>query len=192
MYIVPEIERGKSMPRVRKKTGSTVIAVLLATSLLIMVAGCGKKEEKAAPAPKPAPPQSQQESQGTKVEVVQGAEKGKWKAVKIGVTDREKNRDIIFTVDIGSTIKIPDSGLSIKVDYFLPHFKMNGKKVLSETNKLKNPAAFLTITDEDRKDPTTGKRLELKGYLFARYPNPALNHPRYSFVLVDFIPSPGS
>ncbi|HEY6837142.1 MAG TPA: DUF2155 domain-containing protein [Geobacteraceae bacterium] len=176
------------MQMIRNNRTAAILAVLLTFSLALTLGGCGRKKEE-KPAAKPPAPTSQSEEQATKVEVVRGPEKGKWKAVKIGITDREKSRDIIFTVDIGSTLRIPDSGLAIKVDYFLPHFKMNGKKVMSESNKLKNPAAFLEITDDDRKDPATGKSLELKGYLFARYPNPALNHPRYSFVLVDYVPA---
>ncbi len=160
-------------------------AVVMTT--LTLVIGCGKKSEK--PAKQPEPP-AKSSSVGTPLEVVKGVEQGKWKAVKIGITDRQQSRDLICTVDIGSSVTIPDSGLVIKVHHFLPNFQMQGRKVLSVSNQLKNPAAFVTITDSDRKDGASGTPLELKGYLFARYPNTALNHPRYNFVLLDYVPRP--
>jgi predicted small lipoprotein YifL len=162
------------------------VLVLMAFTL---ITGCGKKKEKPQAAPS-TPPAHANGNTGTPLEVVKGVEQGKWKAVKIGITDRQMNRDLICTVDVGSSVTIPETGLVIRVHNFLPHFQMQGRKVLSMSNKLKNPAAFITITDNDRKNDASGKPLELQGYLFSRYPNTALNHPRYNFVLLDFIPTP--
>jgi hypothetical protein len=161
--------------------------VILVLSVATIIAGCSKKEEKKPSAP--AAPQAHKSTESTPLEVVQGVEKGKWKAVKIGITDKEKQRDLISIIDIGSTVEIPDSGLSIKVHYFLPDFQMSGKKVMSKSNKPNNPATFLTITDIGRKDPKTEEALTMKGYLFSRFPNTAFSHPRYNFVLMDFVPA---
>ena len=170
---------------------TTFLRTSLFRAALVAVAfslatGCGKKEEK--PSVPPAP--EKKAGNGTPLEFVKGPEQGKWKSVKIGITDKQMSRDLICTVDIGSSVAIPESGLVIAVHQFLPHFQMRGKQVLSLSNKPKNPAAFVTITDNDRKNGTNGTPLELNGYLFARYPNTALNHPRYNFVLLDFIPNP--
>jgi hypothetical protein len=158
------------------------IAVILVASTAFT--GCDKlKGEK----PK-APAVTAKKSEGTPVEIGYGIEKDKWQAVKIGITDKKMNRDIIFTIDIGSTLQIPDSGLAIKVNYFFPDFQMKGAKAVSASNKPKNPAVSLLITDKDVKDPTSGESLKLTGYLFSKFPNNALSHPRYNFVLVDYIP----
>lgn len=168
---------------------TSALRAALVAATFSLVTGCSKKDEK-QPVPQPTPEKKSGSNGGTPLEVVNGVEQGKWKAVKIGITDRQMSRDLICTIDIGSSVAIPDSGLVVKVHHFLPHFQMQGRKVLSKSNNLKNPAAFITITDNGRKDEASGKPLELKGYLFAHYPNAALNHPRYNFVLLDFIPTP--
>lgn len=161
-------------------TGMSLV-LLLAVALL---AGCQKKEaNKKEPAARPAGQQ-----QGLPVQIQHGAEEGKWKAVKLGITDKKLNRDFITPIDIGSTLTVPDTGLAIKVEYFFPDFIMKGGKVTSKSNNLKNPAVSVVITDNDTKDPATGKSLVLTGYLFTRIHNDALNHSRYNFVLVDGIP----
>jgi alpha-acetolactate decarboxylase len=114
--------------------------------------------------------------------VVPGSVKGKWKAVKIAVTDKETNKENVFTVVIGSGFTIPNTGLEVRVDNFLPHFIMDGTTLTSHSNDLKNPAAQIRILD--------GGNEIFKGWLFALYPTThAFQHPKFGFTLVDYIPA---
>ncbi len=147
--------------------------------LLALCAGCGKKEEKQA-APAPAAPG--QPAKKESVVVVPASVKGKWKAVKIAVTDKETNKETVYTVAIGSAFTIPNSTLSIKVETFLPHFMMDGTTLTSQSNEPQNPAAQIAISEG-------GKEI-FKGWLFARFPTThAFQHPKYGFTLADYIPA---
>jgi len=85
-------------------------------------------------------------------------------------------------VAIGTQFAIPNTGLSIKVDNFLPHFTMDGTTHTSASNEPKNPAAQVRIYEGDKEI--------FKGWLFSLYPTThALQHPKYGFTLVDFIPA---
>ena len=151
---------------------------LLVFFLMVMIAaaGCTKKEEEKAAAP---------QVQGTKKEtlvVVPEKVKGKWKAVKIAVNDKTTHKEAVYIVNIGSELAIPGSDLAIKVENFLPHFTMEGTTLTSQSNEPKNPAAQVIIKQ--------GNKEIFKGWLFTLYPTThALQHPRYGFTLVDFIPA---
>ena len=145
---------------------------------MTILTGCSRQEEPAAvPAatvavPKKAPTQV----------VVPDSVKGKWKAVKIAVHDKADKRQEIFAVDIGSSLMIPDSDLSLKVENFLPAFQMTGTTLTSVSNETSNPAAQIVISEK-------GQEI-FRGWLFSLYPNThAFQHPRFSFNLVDFIPA---
>jgi Uncharacterized protein conserved in bacteria (DUF2155) len=159
----------------RKQLKSLVFLVLA----LAMATGCSNKEEpkKGEAAPSPA--------QGAKKEsvvVVPENVKGKWKSVKIAITDKTVNKEAIYTVAIGGQFAIPNTNLSIKVENFLPHFTMEGTTLTSQSNEPKNPAAQVRIYEN-------GTEI-FKGWLFSLYPTThALQHPRYGFSLVDFIPA---
>ncbi len=146
---------------------------------LFAVAGCSKKEEKkAVESVSPTGQVTKKES----VVVVPENVKGKWKAVKIAVTDKTVNKETVYTVPIGSALTIPGSTLSIKVENFLPHFMMEGTTLTSQSNEPKNPATQVVITE--------GGKEVFKGWLFSLYPTThAFQHPRYGFTLVDFIPA---
>jgi hypothetical protein len=146
---------------------------------VVLVAGCHKKEEqKSGTAVSPS-------SQGPKKEsviVVPDSVKGKWKAVKIAVSDKTANKETIYTVAIGSQFAIPDTSLAIKVENFLPHFTMAGAVRTSQSNEPKNPAARVRIYEDGREI--------FNGWLFSLYPTThALQHPKYGFTLVGFIPA---
>ena len=156
-----------------------MVRVLAIFALAAAVAACSQKEEK-----KPAPSASQQ-GQVAKKEatvIVPDSVKGKWKAVKIAVTDKNNNKETVYTVTIGSTFSIPNTNLSIKVENFLPHFMMEGTTLTSQSNDPKNPAAQVRVME--------GGREIFKGWLFTLYPTThAFQHPRYGFALVDFVPA---
>ena len=158
----------------------TVLKSLFLT-LVAMVAlgGCSKKEEK-----KPsetAAPQGQVTKKQTTV-VVPDNVKGKWKAVKIAVTDKTTKKDTIYTVNIGAEVTLPGGNLTLKVDNFLPQFVMEGTTLTSQSNEPKNPAAQVRVIEN-------GKEI-FKGWLFTLYPTThAFQHPRYGFTLQDFVPA---
>lgn len=153
--------------------------VLFPALLLALVAGCGKKEEKKA---EETVPMSGHVTKKEAVVVVPDSVKGKWKAVKIAVTNKETNKETVYPVAIGATFAIPNSGLSVKVENFLPHFMMEGTTLTSQSNEPKNPAAQIRIMEG-------GKEI-FKGWLFSLYPTThAFQHPQYGFALVDFLPA---
>ncbi len=161
--------------------GSVVRLLAVIVVVTVAVSGCSKKEE-----PKPEGMASPHGEMATKkkesVIVVPESVKGKWKAVKIAVTDKDANKETIYTVNIGSDFAIPGSGLSIVVDTFLPHFTMDGTTLTSQSNEPKNPAAQIRIIE--------GGKEVFKGWLFSLYPTThSFNHPKYGFTLVDFIPA---
>jgi len=146
----------------------------------IALAGCSKKEEKNT-AVVTATPSGQVAKKETSVKVPESV-KGKWKAVKIGVTDKRTNKESVYAVAIGSEFTVPNSKLTIKIESFLPHFTMEGTTLTSLTNEPKNPAAQVRITEN-------GSEV-FKGWLFSLYPTThAFQHSVYGFTLVDFIPS---
>ncbi|KAF0220875.1 MAG: hypothetical protein FD174_872 [Geobacteraceae bacterium] len=153
--------------------------LFIATVMLVAVAGCSKKEEKkAGEAVSPSGQVTKKEA----VVVVPDSVKGKWKAVKIAITDKAVNKETVYTVDIGSSFPIPNSNLSIKVENFLPHFMMEGTTLTSQSNEPKNPAAQVKIME--------GGNEIFKGWLFTLYPTThAFQHPKYGFTLVDFVPA---
>ncbi len=145
----------------------------------IALAGCSKKEEKNAGVPK-ATPSEQMMKKETSVLVPESV-KGKWKAVKIGVTDKRNNKESVYTVAIGSEFTVPSTKLTIKIESFLPHFTMEGTTLTSLTNEPKNPAAQVRIKEDGNE--------VFKGWLFSLYPTThAFQHSVYGFTLVDFIP----
>ena len=155
----------------------TSLVFLLLTALL--VGGCTKKEEEQSGK------QGAPASQGAKKEsvvVIPDSVKGKWKAVKISVSDKNNNNEAVYTIAIGSQFAIPDTNLAIKVESFLPHFTMDGTTLTSQSNEPKNPAAQVRISEG-------GKEI-FKGWLFSLYPTThAFQHPKYGFTLVDFLPA---
>ncbi len=145
----------------------------------VAFAGCGKQQEP-APQKRPAPEAGAPKKETTVS--VPASVKGKWQAVKIGVTDKRANKEAVYTVNIGSTFNIPGSNLSIKVETFLPHFIMEGTTLTSQTNSPKNPAAQIRVFEN-------GKEI-FKGWLFTLYPSThAFQHPIYGFSLVDYVPA---
>jgi hypothetical protein len=152
-------------------------AVLIITALL-MLAGCQKNEEK-KPAGKVSPPQ---QPNRPSVTVVPDSVKGKWRAVKIALTDKSASKETVFTVNLGARFSFPGTEMSVEVEDFLPNFTMNGTVMTSQSNEPKNPAAKVRIYEG-------GKEI-FHGWLFSLYPTiHAVQHPKYGFTLVGFIPS---
>jgi len=141
-----------------------------------VAAGCNEKTNPASAPSKPQPVKK------PSVILVPDSVKGKWKAVKIAVTDKNTSRQRVYTIAIGGEFKLPDSDITLKVENFLPHFVMEGTTLTSQSNELNNPATQLSIRE--------GEQVIFKGWLFSLYPTThAFQHPQYGFTLVDSIPA---
>ncbi|PLX84397.1 MAG: DUF2155 domain-containing protein [Desulfuromonas sp.] len=155
------------------------MALLLAAALSAL-SGCNQQEERPAPAPA-APKAVSAETKKPRV-IVPEAVRGKWKAVRIAVLDKQGNNEDVYTVEIGSAFQVGESKLSVRVENFLPAFIMDGTTMTSASNETRNPAAQIAISIDGEEVFT--------GWLFSLYPGThAFQHPRYSFSLVDFIAS---
>jgi len=160
----------------------TKLALPVLVAALLMVAGCGKQEEKPTAEVKPAAEPAARKPEARVV--IPDEVQGRWKAVKIAVLDKETNKEQVYEVEIGGEFPLPGSELVMKVKNFLPAFIMDGTTMTSASNETKNPAAQIVIAE--------GEKEVFKGWLFSLYPGThAFQHPRYSFTLVDFVPAAG-
>ncbi|TAK09897.1 MAG: DUF2155 domain-containing protein [Candidatus Manganitrophaceae bacterium] len=169
-------------------------AILLATVLLF--AACNKKESnymgEAAPPPVPQAQQVQRSEHPTTERpsdvpdlsnaqiVVPDMVKGKWKAVKLMVEDKQSHQISEHTVDIGTEYTLPGSEVKIKVGEFLPDLIIQGTVFTSVSNELKNPAVRVVISEN-------GKEL-FRGWLFSLFPTMhPFQHPRFAVTLKDVV-----
>jgi len=149
--------------------------------LLAVLSGCSRKEETQKPQKEGAPAGDAVIRKQTEVTVPDNV-KGKWKSVKISISDKERNSEGFVVIEIGKTMKVNGTNLVVKVENFLPHFIMDGTTLTSNSNAPKNPAAQVIITEN-------GNEI-FKGWLFTLYPNThASQNSRYGFGLVDFTPA---
>ncbi|WP_183353708.1 DUF2155 domain-containing protein [Geomonas silvestris] len=156
----------------------TRLMKLLVLSLVatVAIAGCNEKERKSSKVAQ------QQPARASSVVVVPDSVKGKWKAVKVAVADKNAKQQNVYELELGKDFKLPDSDLTLTVENFLPNFVMEGTTLTSISNELKNPAAQLVIHE--------GKKEIFKGWLFTLYPTThAFQHPQYGFTLVDYVPA---
>ena len=147
--------------------------------LFFLLAGCRRKEQITFPNLDTA---KSHPSQKEATIVVPDAIKGKWKAVKIAVTDKSTAKQVVYTIPIGKAVTIPNTAINIEVEAFLPAFIMEGSTMTSSSNSLKNPGTKVRITE--------GNALIFKGWLFSLFPTThSFIHPRYGFALVDVVPT---
>ena len=118
--------------------------------------------------------------------IVPKSVEGKWKAVKILVRDKsDEERNMMKTVELGSTFQLGDSGITVSAGEFFPNFVLDKTHYTSMDNTLGNPAIHLIITKN-------GKEI-YNSWTFAKYPGLyAFKHKRYSLQLMDFVPTPTS
>jgi len=165
-----------------KRAGLVVFVVIVFA--VFGLGGCSKQEEKQPDIETgPVTAEVQVRKSATPVEVPDSV-KGHWKAVKISVRDKDAGSEEIYTVDIGHSFELPGAGITFKVNTFLPHFVMDGKKLTSVSNEPRNPAVQVEIRENGK--------MVFDGWLFSLYPNThAFKHPRYTFSLVGYIPAEG-
>ena len=107
--------------------------------------------------------------------------KAKWKAVVIEVTDKDTKEKKEYTVPIGQTAPLGNTGLTITVEAFLPSFTMAGDVFTSASPELNNPAARVKI--EDKAGTPTYTR-----WLFSLYPDThPYEHSKYAVILKDYV-----
>jgi hypothetical protein len=132
------------------------------------------------------PPVTEDQKNVNREIIVPKSVAGKWKAVKILVRDKsDEELNTIKTVELGSSFKLGDSGITVNAAEFFPNFVLDQASYTSMDNTLGNPAIHLVITEN-------GKEL-YNSWTFAKYPGLyAFEHARYSVQLMDFIPMPTS
>ena len=162
-----------------KKLALLAVSGMLAVSL----SACGKQEQEKpgdkGPAGQGAPGENKlalpQKGQEATVNIPADV-KGKWKAIKITVEDKEKKGKKELTVNLGSEADLPGTDLKLKAVEFVPSFVMQGLNITSASNEANNPAAKVVITE--------GGKEVFKGWLFQKFPTThAFSHPKYSVTL---------
>jgi len=155
---------------------------MLVAILTMIPVGCSKKKEEPRQQT-PQPPGHGIVIPKTDLKiVVPDSVKGKWKAVKLEITDKSTNQIREITINLNSEYSIPDSNLKIKVGDFLPDFRMEGTVITSASNEPKNPAIQLTVLEG-------GKEI-FKGWLYSKFPSiHPFQHERYSLRLIEGIRS---
>ena len=166
------------MYRRHKLTYLTILSLVL---MLVFTWGCQKKgeeislQEELPPADEIAMPQVPDKI------MVSDEIASAWKAVVLELTDKDTNERNDITVNIGETVPLGDTGLTIFVEAFLPSFTMAGDVFTSSSSDLNNPAAKAKITDG------TGAEL-FNSWLFSMYPaTHPLEHPKYALILKDYV-----
>ena len=160
-----------------KKVCGLLVVALIAT---VAFSGCKKKEEKQAQ--EMMPPHGMTGPKVETVVLVPDSVKGKWKSVKLAVTDKTTGKSTEHDVAIASKLNVPGSDLVVEVLYFLPDFSMDGNVRTSRSNEPKNPAAQIRVTEG-------GKEI-YKNWLFAQLKSPhAFQHEKYDISLAGYTPA---
>lgn len=160
------------------------VALILFTVLVFAFAGtsCSKKEQPPPPPPAQGMPGQPGGPHGPmggpdKQVVVPDSVKGAWKAVKIEVEFKEKKSSKQFSVPLNTEFQVPDSGLTVKVGDFLPHFSMTAESITSISGNPENPAVRIEALEN-------GNAI-FKGWLFAKFPDVhPLQHDKYGLKLI--------
>ena len=109
--------------------------------------------------------------------------KGKWRAVKLLVINKQdEEKTEVKTIDLGGSFDIKGTDIKVTVGEFFPNFVMSGTSYSSMNNQIINPAVQLRVEQN-------GKIL-YNGWTFAKYPELyAFEHDTYRLELLDFIPT---
>lgn len=156
----------------------TISLLLLPFLFLFTLPGCSQQNEPSAGAGGKTVAGKAADS---RVVVPEAVRQG-WKAVKIAVSDRQTHQDEVYTVDIGHEFQLAESKVTLRVASFLPAFVMDGSTMTSASDQPDNPAVEVLVKED-------GVEI-FRGWLFSLYPEAqAIQHPRFTFALVDFVPT---
>ena len=108
--------------------------------------------------------------------------KGKWKAVKILVKNKQNEElNQVKTLELGSSFTIDDGKLKVTVGPYFPNFVMDKNIYTSMDNVEWNPAVQLVVEENGK--------VSFKGWAFKKYPEMyAFEHESYSLELIAAIP----
>ncbi len=145
-----------------------LLSVFLAGGLIFWLAGCKKKEE-----PPPThnstlqmgmPPEMPGLQKKERAVIVPKEVASTWTAAKLVITDKITQASQEYTISIGSSVAVPNTKrkMTVKVLAFLPDFTMNDSTITSASNKSKNPAVQVLVSEDGKK--------EWRGWLFAVHP----------------------
>jgi len=155
----------------------SVLVLLVVTSL-----SCKKKEEPQQQPTMAPPGHGVTMPKGELKVVVPDAVKGKWKAVKIEITDKSTNKIEEVVTNLNSEYRIPNSNLVLKTDDFFPDFRMEGTTITSASNEPKNPAVHVIVTENGT--------LIFNGWLYSKFPSiHPFQHERFNIRLIEGIRS---
>ncbi|MDI6744973.1 MAG: DUF2155 domain-containing protein [Thermodesulfovibrionales bacterium] len=108
--------------------------------------------------------------------VVSEQVKAKWKNITLTITDKTKKSETDITISVGGKGNIAGTNVAIEIKEFLPHFMMDAKGIISETNELKNPAVRVVIIEKDKTIYT--------GWIFKKHPSvPLFMHDVFEIKL---------
>ena len=108
--------------------------------------------------------------------------RSQWSGAVIRLVDVATGETKTVDVELGSTIALGDSGLTLTAETFIPAFVMDDSGITSSSAEPTNPAVKVMIIEEG-KDP-------YHGWLFATMPEiHPYPHDRYQVLLVEGIPS---
>lgn len=163
---------------------ATFRALALTLPLLGLLPGCRAKETPASPAAA-APGMPSHGGAMAKKEskvVVPESQKGKWKAIKIAVTDLATGKETTHVAPLGGDYLIPGTGLTLRVETVLPDFGMGEGVITSKSDKMENPAAQVRVLE--------GGKEMFKGWMFKLYPEAhPFENAKYGIKLLDFVPA---
>jgi hypothetical protein len=167
--------------------------------VMVMMAAVSCKKSEPAYGPPPTPPSFQSgmpgasmntntapadipKIEGGGVTVVPDEVKGKWKAVVLEVENKAQKQNKEYTVELGKTLQIPNSKLTVEVLEFLPDMKIENSTFTSASNEPNNPAVHVIVTEE-------GKEI-FKGWLFSLFPTiHPFKHDQIGMTLKEGVPA---
>lgn len=101
--------------------------------------------------------------------------------VRISWKDSQNAKDGILEIPLGTATALPDSGLEVRADVYLPAFTMSADTITSTGTAEENPAARIAVVEG-------GKEI-FTGWIFQRFPDVhPFQHPRFSIRLEGGVP----
>lgn len=106
-------------------------------------------------------------------------ETGKGGKVKIRVASRDDSKSGIYEVPVNGQKFLPEFNLKVDMLNFVPDFAIEGKRIYTKSNQVKNPAAAVRLTLADGRVMST--------WLFRNYPNVhSLEGADFTVTFVDY------
>ena len=105
-----------------------------------------------------------------------------WSGVRVRLVDIESGDAQLVEVQLGETVSLGSSGLTLTAHTFIPDFVMDEGGITSRSADANNPAANVVITEEGAED--------YEGWLFAAMPGiHPFPHEQYQVLLVEGLPA---